>query len=149
MAYSNIGRKFILWRIMYRNDAYIDHIGRTHRGNIVLEQISVTIIEEKEVKGVTSSNVYKGLRAMQENCEVFTLNWLSYPDHSGTPTYYWDSIRRKGDSELWFPIDACQAFNLNIVPHVTPHNTKAFPIGAWFCQKHDFAYIKPDKCSKC
>ena len=142
---SRIGKKYILWRVEYRLDAYRDHLERAHEGFVVLEEIPVTVIELKEVRGMWSNDTYTGYKAVSEDGEEFTCNWGSFPDDSMTPTFYWDG--RKDYRGTWVPEDAFQRVNMKIFPCVTETGERAIPTGALYCEKHDHYYL--EECIGC
>ena len=134
-----IGTKFTLWREDFKHDAYKDQMGMFHSGYVVLEQIPVTIVEVKKVKGMFGGGEYEGWKAVSAKGEEFTNNWDSFPDDSMTPTYYWDC--RQDNRGLWRPVDACQAYGF-LSAHVTPKGKKVKVLGAEYCKKHDKYFIK-------
>jgi hypothetical protein len=146
MSYNIIGRKFVLWRTKYSNEAYTDQAGLKHNGYIVYEQIPVTVIETRKVQGMFGTGIHDGWKAVSDTGEEFTNNWHSYPDDSMTPTYYWDA--REDKRGTWQPVDACQAFNFGFA-HVHEDGTRCYPIGATVCLKHKRAHLDEKNCFEC
>lgn len=143
---SRIGRRFVLWKEDFRLDAYKDQFGKPQTGYIVAREIPVIVTEEKAVPCMWSNNQQIGQKAIGPNGKDYTCNWTSYPDDSMTPTYYWDTVKDT-DGGLWMPVDAIQAFNLKIGPHVREDGSRAIPIGAEICNEHNRAYL--DACAFC
>lgn len=141
-----VGRKLTLWREEYRRDAYFDQFGMPHRGRLVVEEIPVTVVEEKSVSGDygSESDSYKGLRALARDGRVFVQNWDYFPETSLMPTYYW--FHFKGDisnpTDVYEVVDSIQAANHNKLygPYVHADGTRAIPQheNVRYCAKHDY-----------
>ncbi len=137
---SVIGRKIVLWKLDHRIDAYTDQMGISHPGAVVLEEIPVTIIQTKNVPGNYSKkdHTMAGWKAVSERGEEFVCNWDHYPEDSYNPTYSWTG---RGNRRLELFVDACQAYNMKVVPVATRGGIKAVPTGAHICEKHDKVYV--------
>jgi hypothetical protein len=146
--HSSLNRKLVLWYAHYDSAAYTDQMGVPRQGYVVTHEAPVTIVEVRQVPGMWGSKEkYEGWRAQDAEGKNYYCNWHSFPDDSMTPAYYWDTPDWGDDMMRW--IDAEQAYSMHVAPHVRPNHTKAVPVGAVVCEKHDTARLPPLKCWRC
>jgi len=141
---SMVGTKVILWQEDYSSNAYSDQFGIQHSGDVVTKEFTVTITEERDVKGTWAGETHKGWKGIDENGKIFTCNWNHFPDDSMTPSYYWDII--EDEDGVWQPVDAIQAYSHGI--HVDENGNIKRPDGSRLCVKHNVLHLG-DECWKC
>jgi hypothetical protein len=139
-----IGNKYILWIYKHQLDAYKDQFGISHGTDVVLEEFHVTVVEEKEVRGMFGDGTYTGIKARTDDGEnVFTRHWNSFPDDAAMPNYFWDTTKYKEKPDR--PVDALLAVNLFLF--VDANGERKIPVGVSLCEKHGEYFLST--CWKC
>ena len=129
-----IGDKYVLWEIEYKSKAYQDQFKRFHPGYVIKNEYEVTVVEERQVKGMWGGEEFSGVKAVTSNGKEFTRNWNSFPDDSMTPTLYWDSL------------DICDAIQLiNLYNACVDENgNPKYPKESHFCPEHNNWYLRKE-----
>lgn len=137
-----VGDKLPIWKLQYNHSAYTDQFEKVHGAYVLEEEIVVTVVECRDVKGSYTDDVFKGFRATNEKGEEFFNCWDSFPEESMNPYSQWSSLRT-GDYEFFY--DA-RSF-LSLV--VTKKGERAIPADSKMCEKHKHFFSINDGCLIC
>lgn len=150
-----VGTIFLLWRREWRNIATMSSRVDTSDGWVVLEEVLVTVIEQRnDVPGMFGGGTYMGLKAVAEDGREFTRNWESYPDDVRTgATLRWHHINAPGDDPFMGFVDAIEAtsvFHRAIGGQYYDEAGKfKVPTGAEVCKLHGDTHLPGQQCDSC
>lgn len=88
--YSCIGDRYRLVTTEQRDDVYADQFGVKQPAFVVLETMSITVVEERIVKGdYGGEGPFTGLRALDEQGRSWYNCWDYFSETSMTPRWLW------------------------------------------------------------
>lgn len=151
-----IGVAFLLWRREWRSVATTSSRVGTADGWVVLEEIPVTVVEQRnDVPGMfRPDSKYMGLKARAEDGREFTRNWESYPDDAMTgATHRWYHVNAEEGAPFADIVDAILATSIfsRAVGGQCYDEQGAFkvPTGAEICPLHGDTFLTGQQCSDC
>lgn len=135
---SHVGERLILWRWEPRERVVKDTLGRPHDALVVVEEIPVTVTEERQIKRSPQGNAFTVLTAAAEDGRSF------FRDGQG----HW-SCTTSGDHCI---IDAVAEWNNpEFGPFATPDGDLAVPNADNLCARHQKVWMDGDPigCREC
>jgi hypothetical protein len=133
-----VGNEITLWKVKYSTEAYTDQCNISHEGFIVKEEVSVKIVEEKEVPGDYSDKKYKGYKAVDKLGNVYLASWDIFPETLYNPYYYW-VLYNIDHTDYTEYVDGKLCANSKGWACVKD-NCKAWPINTKHCEVHNYCY---------
>lgn len=155
-APSKVGTRFLLWRREWRHVATTSSRVGNGDGWVVLEEIPVTVIDQRtDVPGMFGRDKkYLGLKARADDGREFTRNWDSYPDDAMTgATLSWYHINAKEEAPGHGYVDAIQASSIFYRAiggqYYDEEGNFKVPTGAQVCPRHGDTFLPGDTCDSC
>lgn len=150
-----IGTEFMLWTREWRQVATTASRVDTASGWVVLEEIPVSVIEQRnDVPGMFGNGVFMGLKAQSQDGREFTRNWTTYPDDAMTgATLHWYHVNASDDMPHQDVVDAIQASSVFYRAIGGQYYDEAgefkVPTGADICLLHGDTFLTGQLCSSC
>lgn len=150
-----VGTRFLLWRREWRQIATTSSRVGTDSGWIVLEEVPIIVIEQRnDVPGMFGNGTFLGLKARADDGREFTRNWDSYPDDAMTgATSRWYHINRDDGAPFEDFVDAIQASSIFYRAiggqYYDEQGEFKVPTGAEICMLHGDTFLVGATCSEC
>ena len=87
---SQMGKRLRIWKTDLNFKAYKDQFGIEHEAYLIIDEVDITIVATRDVKGNYGGSYPKrGYKAISTDGRIFFQNWNSLDELSMNSSFYW------------------------------------------------------------